>query len=140
MQEIILGRRKGDSSRIELQNEHVKIIQIRLCNFLGKYFTDDRKCSPIWEIVFPKSREFHNKKMKRLLKCYVLSILLHESEFGIVSSQMEKRLRKTDLWFYRKSHNRISWKKHLSNEEVLMKIWRKRQLCLESETERVQNL
>jgi len=64
---------------------------------------------------------------KRVLGCYVNSTLLNGSECWTVSTQMEKRLKAAEMWFYR-TLLRISWTEHTTDEKVLRQSGNKRSL------------
>ena len=69
-----------------------------------------------------------NIKIKnKLLKCYVHSVLLYGSECWTISPTTENKLKATEMWFYRRMM-RISWKDHVSNEEVLRRANTERSL------------
>ena len=63
---------------------------------------------------------------KRVLDCYVNSILLYGSECWTISTTI-KKLEATEMLFYRRIM-RISWTDHLTNEEVLRKAKTERSL------------
>ena len=54
----------------------------------------------------------------RILKCYIIPILTYGSECWTVSSTMRKRIEASEMWFLRRIL-RISWTRHVSNEEIL---------------------
>ena len=60
-----------------------------------------------------------NIKIKnKLLKCYVNSILLYGSECWTISPTMENKLKAAEMLLYRRMF-RVSWKDHISKEEIL---------------------
>ena len=64
---------------------------------------------------------------KRLIKCYVWSVLTYGSEAWIMSKAMEKRLQVMEMWCWRKMMKN-SWTKKMKNEEVLDRVKAKRKL------------
>jgi len=58
---------------------------------------------------------------KRLLKCYICSVLLYGCESWTINKNMEQNHKVTEMWFWRKMM-RISWTEKLTNEEVLEKV------------------
>ena len=54
----------------------------------------------------------------RILKCYIIPIFTYGSECWSVSSTMRKRIEALEMWFLRRML-RISWTRHVSNEEIL---------------------
>ena len=64
---------------------------------------------------------------KRLLKCYIWSVLLYGCESWTISKGMEQKLMAAEMWFWRRMM-RISWTDKLNNEAVLEKVGVERQL------------
>ena len=54
----------------------------------------------------------------RILQCYVIPILTYGSECWTISPNMERKLEATEMWFHRRMLH-ISWKDHVTNDEVL---------------------
>ena len=63
-----------------------------------------------------KSRDI--KLRIRVLKCYVWSTLLYESETWTLTGDLMNQLEVTEIWFLRRML-RISYKDRVTNEEVL---------------------
>ena len=55
---------------------------------------------------------------KRLLKCYIWSVLLYGCKSLTINKNMEQRLKATEIWVWRKMM-RISWTEKLTNDVVL---------------------
>ena len=64
---------------------------------------------------------------KRLVKCYIWSVLLFGCESWTISKGMEQKLMAAEMWFWRRMM-RISWTDKLNNEAVLEKVGVERQL------------
>src|SRR5437899_8906711 len=60
---------------------------------------------------------------------YVYSILLYASECWTISAAVAGRVEAAEMWFYRRIL-RISYKKHITNEEVLNRMATKRNLII----------
>ena len=58
---------------------------------------------------------------KRLVKCYIWSVLLYGCESWTISKGMEQKLFAAEIWFRRRMM-RISWTDKLKNEAVLEKV------------------
>ena len=71
---------------------------------------------------------------KRLLKCYIWSVLTYGCESWTIRKTMQKRLEAAEMWFYRRIL-RISWTERMTNEEVLRKMGTER-LLLDTISER----
>ena len=76
---------------------------------------------------FLRDRKVSVRVKNKLIKCYMHSILLYGSECWTISPTMEDRLNATKTWFYRRIL-RISWKEHVSNEEVLKRAKAERRI------------
>ena len=63
----------------------------------------------------------------RFIQCYVWSTLLYGIETWTISKTSQQRLEAFEMWTLRRML-RISWKKHMSNEEVLGQAGVKRSL------------
>ena len=57
---------------------------------------------------------------KRLLECYVWSVVLYGSETWTLSKAMQARLGSFEMWCYRRIL-KISYREHISNAPVLSK-------------------
>src|SRR5437899_12608370 len=64
-----------------------------------------------------------------VLNTYVNSILLYASECWTISAAMDKKVEAAEMWFYRRIL-RISYKKHITNEEVVNRMATKRKLII----------
>ena len=69
---------------------------------------------------------FHNHNIRlstklNVLNAYAYSILLYASECWTMSATMTKKLEAVEMWFYRRIL-RISYTKHITNEEVLSRM------------------
>ena len=64
---------------------------------------------------------------KRLLKCYIWSVLTYGCESWTINKTMQKHLKAAEMWFYRRIL-RISWTERMTNEEVLRKMGTERLL------------
>ena len=75
-----------------------------------------------------------NRKMKlplrrRILHCYVWTVLRYGSETWTITKYVEKRVNDFELWCYRKMQ-RISWTERVRNEDVLKRIGIKETILL----------
>ncbi len=70
-------------------------------------------------------RVIKDKKMslelrKRIVMCYVWSVVRYASETWILSKAMQDRINSFEMWCYRRLH-RIKWTEKVTNEEVLQR-------------------
>ena len=66
---------------------------------------------------------------KQLAKTYVWSVLLYGCETWCITERDYKRLEAFEMWTYRRILG-ISWRDHITNEEVLAKIGERKHLKL----------
>ena len=135
---LVVSKRK--SPRCELRIGEVLIKQVDKFSYLGSIITEDGKCdieikrrigmakdtfNKLEKVL--KSRKMLMSTKKRVLECYVISVLLYGSECWTISPTMRKRLEAVEMWFYRRML-RLSWTEHTTNEEVLTRANAKRSL------------
>ena len=72
-------------------------------------------------------KETNIQTRKRVLKCYVWSVLTYGSECWTISKNMATRIEAAEMWFLRRML-RIQRVEKLSNEKVLEKVRTKREL------------
>ena len=65
-----------------------------------------------------KNKNITIETRNRILQCYVIPILTYGSECWTISPNMERKLEATEMWFHRRMLH-ISWKDHVTNDEVL---------------------
>jgi hypothetical protein len=63
----------------------------------------------------------------RLLKCYVFPVLLYGMEAWTMTATLMKKVEAFEMWAYRRIL-RISWTEHVTNEEVLRRIGKEREV------------
>ena len=108
--------------------------------YLGSEINNDARCdrevrSRIAQAKtqFVKLRRFlSNSKIgvptrKRMITCYVWSVLLYGVEAWTLNKGLEKRLEAFEMWCWRRMLN-ISWKRKLSNVQVLKRASETRRL------------
>ena len=86
------------------------------------------------ETFYKLNNIFHNHNIRlstklNVLNTYVYSILLYASECWTMSATMTKKLEAVEMWFYRRIL-RISYTKHITNEEVLSRMATTRNLII----------
>ena len=73
------------------------------------------------------SRKLKIETKKRLIRCYVLSTFLYASETWTIDAQSWKRIEAFEMWCWRRMM-RLSYKDHVTNDEVLRRTNSKRSL------------
>ena len=135
---MVISKQKDLTCQLKINDVTIK--QVKSFNYLGSLITGDGKCD--YEIksrigmskqAFQKLQKIlKDRKMsmgtrKRILHCYVYSILTYGNECWTISAQMENRLEAVEMWFLRRVL-RISWVDHISNGEVLIRAGEERTL------------
>jgi len=64
------------------------------------------------------NKQLENDTKKRLMKCYIWSVLAYGCELWTLSKQDESGLEAMELWIYR-CMKKISWIDKKANKEVL---------------------
>jgi len=70
------------------------------------------------------------KLRKKLVKCYILSITLYGAETWTIREVDQKHLESFEMWCWRRMQ-KISWKDHVRNEEVFLKVEERRNIMHE---------
>ena len=137
---ILISKKKEClKSRITVNGE--EIVQVDSFRYLDCWVTSDRRNDA--EIkrrigqaktAFMEMRRVLSastisiKIRKRLIKCYVSSLLTYGSKAWTMSKAMEKRLQVMEMCCWRKMM-KISWTKKMKNEEVLDRVKAERESC-----------
>jgi len=110
--------------------------------YLGSMLTNDRRCTceikpriAMAKAAFSKKRALFTstldlKLRKKLVKCYILSITLYGAETWTIREVDQKHLESFEMWCWRRMQ-KISWKDHVRNEEVFLKVEERRNIMHE---------
>ena len=114
---------------IHINNETIK--QVEKFKHLGSTITSDGRNDAEIKIRIGMAKDAFQKMEKviknknitietrnRILQCYVIPILTYDSECWTISPNMERKLEAAEMWFHRRMLH-ISWKDHVTNDEVL---------------------
>ncbi|XP_069972232.1 uncharacterized protein [Penaeus vannamei] len=137
---MVVSKRTSPPCELKIGQEKIKKVQ--KFNYLGSMVSEDGRCDTeirkrigIAKDTFQKlgtvfkDRRLGSETKVRVLDCYVNSVLLYGSECWTISAQMEKRLEATEMWFFRRML-RISWTDHVTNQEILQRVGRKKTLMM----------
>ena len=130
---MVVGKyNNGIDNGIVLNGNPIK--QVEHFKYLGTWITSDGKCDKeiksriamAKETFYKLTNIFHNHNIRlstklNVLNTYVHSILLYASECWTLSTAMIKKLEAAEMWFYRRIL-RISYTRHITNEEVLNRM------------------
>src|SRR5437870_6894682 len=137
---VISKYENNRDSRITLKGNSIK--QVENFKYFGTWVTNDGKCDKEIKTRITMAKEtfyklnhiFHNHNIRlstklNVLNTYVYSILLYASECWTISATITKKLEAAEMWFYRRIL-RISYTKHITNEEVLSRMATTRNLII----------
>ena len=123
--------RKDEIPKVSITLDGEPVEQVNKFVYLGELITENGKCEDeicrrieIARMSFSKMRTvLTNPKLSiaarfRFIKCYVWSTLLYGVETWTVSKRSQQRLEAFEMWTLRRML-RISWTRHVTNEEVL---------------------
>lgn len=86
-----------------------------------------------------KSRDLPLNTKMRILRCYVFSTLLYGVESWTLSESSCKKLEAFELWLYRRVL-RISWVDHVTNEEVLRRMRKEKEILYQVKKRKLEYL
>ena len=69
-------------------------------------------------------------ELRNLVKCYIWSIALYGAETWTLRSLDQKHMESFEMWCWRRME-KISWTKHVRNEEVLLRVQEQRNILHE---------
>eukprot|EP00794_Sanderia_malayensis_P013668 gene13668-15098_t len=130
---------KGDHEQVEIKIGNQVLEQVHQFKYLGSLLTEDgrsqqevRKRIATAKDAFNKHQTFltgkSNKNLKkRLVKTLAWSVLLYGSETWTLKKDDIRRLESCEMWFWRRME-KINWRDHVRNEEVLRRVGEKRKL------------
>ncbi|XP_069973546.1 uncharacterized protein [Penaeus vannamei] len=114
--------------------------QVENFGYLGSILTQECRCSSDIKTRIPLAKKsfsdmsntFTNNKLgietkKRMMKCYIWSILTYGCESWTLSKQDESRLEAMEMWIYRPM-KKISWIEKKTNKQVLEMVGEERNL------------
>ena len=136
---MILGG-KEETVRVSLKGEDIE--QVEKFKYLGSWITKDMRCSTEIKTRIAMAKEGFNRKRrllcgplekelrKRLVKCYIWSVLLYGAETWSLRKEEIKRIEAMEMWLWRRMEG-VRWEDRVTNEEVLKRVGEKRQVIRE---------
>jgi hypothetical protein len=101
--------------------------------YLGSILTNDGRCTCEIKCRIAMAKAAFNKKRtlfpstldlelrKKLLNCYIWSIVLYGAETWTLRTVDQKHLESFEMWCWRRME-KFSWTDYVRNEEVLLKV------------------
>ena len=132
--------KKKISPKCKINFDDEELQQVENFNYLGSVLTHDCRCTSdiktriaLAKISFTDiSSTFTNKQLendtkKRLMKCYILSVLTYGCESRTLSKRDESRLKAMEFWIYHRM-KKILWIDKKTTKEVLEMMREERRL------------
>ena len=128
--------------RVHLVIDDAVVEQVSSYKYLGSIMND--QCDPKKEVrsrieqarkTFISMRRFFVRSdlslelRVRMVRCYIFSVLLYGCESWTLDTSMEKKIDAFEMYIYRRIL-RISWVQRITNEEVLNRMRKKKELLL----------
>ena len=100
----------------------------------GRYWCEFKSRIGMAKAAFDKKRALFTstldlKLRKKLLKCYIWSIVLYGAGNWTLRAVNQKYLESFEVWCWRRME--ISWTHHVKNEEVLLRVKEQRNILHE---------
>ena len=130
---------KGEQKIVKITVESEELEQVKEFPYLGSTITEDARCHReiqrrivIGKDAFEKRKELLRGKInkelkKRMVKTLVWSVMLYGSETWTMRKEDIKRIEAFKMWIWRRME-RVSWREHTTNEEVLRRVGENRSL------------
>jgi hypothetical protein len=113
--------------------ENVPLEQVTTFKYLGSWITEDVRCeedikarvgmakAAFWQNKEVMRRNIRLSTKKKILNCYVFSILNYGCECWTWNKMMRKKVNAFEMWCYRRML-KISWKDKITNKLVLSRM------------------
>jgi len=110
-----------------------QLVNVESLKYLGSILTNDGRCTCEIKCRITMDKAAFNKKRalftstldlelrKKLVKCYIWSIVLYGAETWMLQAVDQKRLESFKMWCWRRME-KISWTDHVRNEDVLLRV------------------
>ncbi len=116
---------------VKLRCDGEDIEEVASFQYLGSVVTNDGRCQQEVKTRIAKAKNQFNRMRKflcnrkislelrkRIMKCYVWSVLLYGVETWTLNEDSYRRLKSFEMWCYRRMF-KISWVKKITNKRVL---------------------
>ena len=134
---MVVSRTGGETVSIYIDGRKVEAVS--KFKYLGAWITDDGRCEVDIKVRIAMAKEAFNKRKelltrrmrlnlkKRIIKTLIWSVLLYGAESWSLRKKDVKKLEAFEMWIWRRIE-KISWKDHISNKEVLKRVKERRSL------------
>ena len=130
---------KGEFEQLQIKIDGTTLEQVHQFRYLGCLLTEDGRCEKEVRTRIAMAKDAFTKHQKlltgntnrnlkkRLINTLVWSVLLYGSETWTLKKDDIKRLESCEMWIWRRME-KISWREHVRNEEVLRRVGEERSL------------
>ena len=134
---MLVSRKEGGIVNIVIDGQLME--QVKKFKYLGSLLTEDGKCEAEVKVrigmakdAFNKRKELLTRRMdrtvkKKIIKSVIWSVALYGCETWTLRKNEMQRLNALEMWMWRRME-KISWKDHRTNEEVLRLVDEDRQI------------
>jgi len=135
---MVISKKGGEKCNVVISGGLLG--QVADYKYLGSWTTEDRRCENEVKtrIAMAKEAFWHHKELmrgnlkistkKRILECYVFSVLRYACESWTLNKILQKRVDAFEQWRYRQIM-KISWTDKMRNEDVLKVVKEDRLQC-----------
>ena len=130
---------KNNQKTLKIKVDEQVLEQVKRYDYLGTVTTEDgrslaevKKRIGIAKSAFWKHGELLRNRVsiktkKKILECYIHSTMMYCCETWTITNEIKRRIEAFEMWCYRRIL-KISWKDHVTNEEVLRRVGEERKL------------
>ena len=130
-------KKDTDEVQVRIQIEDEILEQVKEYKYLGTIITEDCRCTKevkvriaqakheFWNCKEFLRRDINIKLKKKLLDCYIKSVMSYGCEAWTFSKEIIRRINAFQLWCYRRLL-KISYMDRVTNEEVMRRVGERR--------------
>lgn len=135
---MVISKNKIDNIQLSINNQPIE--RVPHITYLGTRINENWDATQEIKSRIAKATAAYNKMSKlfrshdltletkmRLLRCYIFSILLYGTESWTLNENTSKKIEAFEMRLYRRMM-RISWTEHITNEEVLRRMNKQKEI------------
>jgi hypothetical protein len=127
---------------VKIMIDQKQLENVEYFKYLGSILTNNGRCTfeikcriAVAQAAFNKKRALFTSTLdlelrKKLVKCYIWSVALHDAETWTLRVVDQKHLESFEMWCLRRME-KIIWTDHVKNEDVLLRVKKQRNILHE---------